>query len=144
MPTITNTIDIKATPDRVWAVLADLPATRQWLPGVVAARVDGPVRVCRMADGQEVHEHISDIAPERRSYRFSQVRGPLPVHDSAGRFTVTPGAAAGTATVSLETTFEPLDANGAEPLAAMIHAAFQQALESLRRFVEDDRAWDAG
>ena len=41
MPTITNTIDIKATPDEVWTVLADLPATRQWLPGVVAARMDG-------------------------------------------------------------------------------------------------------
>jgi hypothetical protein len=32
-------------------VLADMPATRQWLPGVVAARMDGDVRICEMADG---------------------------------------------------------------------------------------------
>ena len=56
MPTIRNTVTINATPDEVWAVLSDMPATRQWLPGVVAARMDGDLRVCTMADGQEVHE----------------------------------------------------------------------------------------
>ncbi len=69
MPTITNAIDIIATPDDVWAVLADMPATRQWLPGVVAARIDGDVRVCQMADGQQIHEKISDISAEGRSFR---------------------------------------------------------------------------
>ena len=64
MPTITTTIDIKATPDKVWAVLADMPATRQWLPGVVAARMDGNVRICEMADGPQVHEKISHISAE--------------------------------------------------------------------------------
>lgn len=63
MPTITNTIDIKASPDHVWAVLTDFVGTHKWCPGVIAARIDGAMRVCTMADGQEIHEQISDIRP---------------------------------------------------------------------------------
>ena len=64
MPTIRNTVTINATPDEVWAVLSDMPATRQWLPGVVAARMDGDLRVCTMADGQEVHVTMAtDVTP---------------------------------------------------------------------------------
>jgi uncharacterized protein YndB with AHSA1/START domain len=144
MRTITNVIDIKAAPDDVWAVLADMPATRRWLPGVVAARMDGDVRVCQMADGQQIHEKISDTSAERRSFRFEHVRVPLPVRSSGGTFTVTAGPEPHTATVTLRTTFEPLDPTGAEELAGMIQGAFQQSLESLRRFVEDKRPWDAG
>lgn len=144
MPTITNTIDINADPDEVWAVLADMPATRQWLPGVVSARMDGTLRVCTMSDGQEVHEQISDLSPQRRSYRFTHVRVPLPVQHSAGTFTVTAGSSPDTATVTLQTTFEPLDPTGVDELSRMIHGAFAQSLQSLRRFIEDKAAWDAG
>jgi uncharacterized protein YndB with AHSA1/START domain len=144
MPTITQSIEAKATPDRVWAVLADLPATRGWLPGVVAARVDGDMRVCTMADGQQVHERITDMSTERRSYEFQYLRVPLPIRDAGGAFTVLPGTAQGTATVQLQITFEPLDPDAAEQVTAMIRDAFGQALESLRRYVEDGLAWDAG
>ncbi|HEU4423577.1 MAG TPA: SRPBCC family protein [Pilimelia sp.] len=143
MPTITNTIAIKANPDEVWRVLSDMPGTRYWLPGVVAADMAGDVRICRMADGEDVHEQISDVAPDRRSYRFEHLRVPLPVRQSGGSFAVTAGPDPGTATVTLTTTFEPLDPTGADQLTGMIHGVFQQSLESLRRFVEDALPWDA-
>jgi uncharacterized protein YndB with AHSA1/START domain len=143
MATITNTIDVKASPDDVWAVLADMSATRQWLPGVVSARMDGDLRICQMADGQEVHEQISDVSPERRSFRFDHLRVPLPVHRSGGTFTVTAGLSADTATVVLETTFEPMEPSRADDLTAMIHGAFQESLKSLRRLIEDKVTWDA-
>ena len=143
MPSTTNTVEINADPEEVWAVLADMPATRQWLPGVVAARMDGELRVCAMADGQEVHERISDVSPERRSYQFTHLKVPLPVRESHGTFTVTPGPGDATATVTLEASFEPLDPAAADGLADMIQGAFQQSLESLRRFVETKTAWYA-
>ena len=141
MPRITNTVDIKANPDEVWAVLADMPATRQWLPGVTSSHMDGDIRVCRMADGQEIHERISDIAPDRRSFRFDHLRVPLPVRESGGTFAVTGGPEA--ATVTLTTTFEPLDPTGIDQLTDMIHGAFQRSLDSLRRFVEHRLPWEA-
>jgi len=143
MPTINNTIDIKATPDEVWAVLADMPATRQWLPGVVAARMDGNARICEMANGQEVREKISDISAEQRHFRFDHVRVPLPVQRSGGTFKVTAGSDPHTATVTVRTTFEPLDPTGTDQLTGIVHGAFQQSLESLRRFIEDRVPWDA-
>jgi uncharacterized protein YndB with AHSA1/START domain len=143
MPSITNTIAIEVSPDDVWAVLADMPATRHWLPGVTASHMDGDVRVCRMTDGQEVHERISDISTERRSYRFEHVRVPLPIRRSGGTFTVTAGPDPDTATVTLTTTFKPLDPTGADQLADMIDGAFQQSLQSLRRYIEDKLPWDA-
>ena len=142
--TVTNTVEINAGPDDVWAVLADLPATRMWLPGVVSARMDDDLRICTTADGQEIHERISDISPEDRSYRFHHVLVPLPVQHSGGTFTVTAGTMPGTATVTLQTTFEPLDPAGVDELTIMIRDAFQQSLESLRRYVEEKATWDAG
>jgi uncharacterized protein YndB with AHSA1/START domain len=133
-----------APDDEVWAVLADLPATRRWLPGVVSARMDGDLRVCATADGQEIHERISDLSPEDRSYRFHHVRVPLPVRHSGGMFTVTAGPGPGTAVVTLQTTFEPLDPAGVDEVTSMIRGAFGQSLDSLRRYVEDKTTWDAG
>ena len=141
--TVTNTVEINTGPDEVWAVLADLPATRMWLPGVVSARIDGDLRVCTTADGQEIQERISDLSPEDRSYRFHHIRVPLPVQHSGGTFTVTRGADPDTAIVTLQTTFEPLDSAGVEELTAMIRGAFGQSLESLRRYVEEKITWDA-
>jgi hypothetical protein len=47
------------------------------------------------------------------------------------------------ATVTLRTTFEPLDPAAADQPTVMIHGAFQQSLESLRRYIEDKVACDA-
>src|SRR5262245_17354705 len=143
MPTIVNSVDIAASPEQAWTVLSDMTATRQWLPGVVSARMDGTVRVCLMADGQEGHEQISDTSDEERRFRFRHLQVPLPVNKSEGIFVVTAGPAAGTATVRLETTFEPLDPTSADQVQTMISGAFQQSLESLRRYIERSETWDS-
>jgi hypothetical protein len=62
---------------------------------------------------------------------------------SGGTFTVSADPDSHTATVTLRTTFEPLGTIGVDQLTAMIYGAFQQSLESLRRFVEDNICWDA-
>jgi uncharacterized protein YndB with AHSA1/START domain len=144
MPTITNSVTITAAPDEVWAVLADLPATRQWLPGVVAVRMNGTQRVCVMADGQEIHEQIDEVSDEQRSLQLHHLRVPLPIHHSGGTFTVSVGDDPGSAAVTLTTTFEPLDPTMVDDLIPMIHGAFQQSLEALRRYVEEKVTWDAG
>ena len=67
----------------------------------------------------------------------------LPVQHSGGTFTVTADPDLPATTVTLRTTFEPLDTTGVDQLTAMVHYAFQQSLESLRRFVADEIPWDA-
>ncbi len=142
MPHLTNTIEIKASPERVWAVLGDLAATPDWLPGTLSANVDGNTRFCVMADGSQVHEQISGYSTEGRTFHWRHVQVPLPVRDSHGTFTVT--AADGAAsTVTLDAQFEPLDRIAAADVSKMIDGAFQQSLEALRRFVESGVRWNA-
>jgi hypothetical protein len=95
-----------------------------------------------MADGQEIHERISDVDPVRRSYRFEHLRVALPVRSSGGTLTVAEGPDPTHATVILTTTFDGLDSTGDDQLAAMIESAFGQSLESLRRYIEDHVPWN--
>jgi len=140
MPHLTNTIEIKASPEAVWAVLGDLTATPHWLPGTVAARIDGDTRICVMGDGSQVQEQISDYSADDHTYAWRHLQVPLPVRDSHGTYTVR-SADAGTATVILHTQFDPLDPAATAEVSAMINSAFQQSLEALRRFVEQGVPW---
>jgi uncharacterized protein YndB with AHSA1/START domain len=137
-----NEIVIDAAPDQVWAVLGDLTATDEWLPGVVKVEVDGARRVCTMADGTEIHEEIGGYAPARRSFSYRHVQVPLPVEDSAGSFAVEPSETGGSRVV-LQSSFATLDAGHEEQVGQMIEGAFQQSLESLKRRVENGARWDA-
>jgi len=139
MPHLTDTIEINASPDAVWAVLGDLSATPDWLPGTVSARVENGTRICVMADGSRVHEQIDNYSTEARRYDWKHLQVPLPVRDSHGTFTVVPNAP-DQATVVLDTWFEPLDAP--TEVTTMIQAAFHQSLESLRRFIEQGTRWN--
>jgi uncharacterized protein YndB with AHSA1/START domain len=136
MTNLRNTVTIAASPDAVWSVLGDLGATDEWLPGTVSARVDGSQRVCAMADGSEVREEIVELSPERRRYRFRHLQVPLPVEESSGTFAVEQDGAG--AVVVLESEFRPLD----PAVPGMYDAALKQALESLRRRVEEGKRWN--
>ena len=39
MPTFSESIEINASPDHVWAVLGDLASVDRWIPGVTAVAV---------------------------------------------------------------------------------------------------------
>jgi uncharacterized protein YndB with AHSA1/START domain len=136
-----KTISIAATPEDVWDVLGDLAATTEWLPGTVSAHMEGTIRVCAMADGNTIREEIHDYSPERRTYTYRHLEVPLPVRDSSGTFTVEPDD--GAAVVVLDARFEPLDAAMEDELERMFGGALEQALESLRRRVEDGLRWQA-
>jgi uncharacterized protein YndB with AHSA1/START domain len=137
-----KTISIDATPDTVWAVLGDLAATSEWLPGTVTARLEGPIRICETADGGEIREEISDYSDERRTFRFRHLQVPLPIGNSSGTFVVQGGANAGSVVV-LESEFAALDPDQEAEIERMFGGTLEQALESLRRRVERGVTWQA-
>jgi hypothetical protein len=142
MTRLTKQLAIDASPERVWTVLGDLSATPNWLPGTVSARIDGSTRVCMMADGDEVLEQIDNYSTADRTYRWRHLRVPLPVRDSHGTFSVV--ADGDVAMIVLETDFEPLDPGHDPEVTAMIDGAYQESLESLRRFIEKGTRWNDG
>jgi carbon monoxide dehydrogenase subunit G len=60
MRTFSESIEINASPDQVWAVLGDLASVDRWIPGVTAVAVNGMSRVCTFADGHTQIEQILD------------------------------------------------------------------------------------
>jgi uncharacterized protein YndB with AHSA1/START domain len=142
MVELRNTIAIDASPEAVWEVLGDLGATNEWLPGIVAARMEGSTRICTTADGFDIREEISGYEPEQRSFRYQHLQVPMPVENSGGSFVVEPGKNDG-ALVVLESSFEPADSGQEAEVGQLIEGAFQHALESLKRRVEQGVRWDA-
>jgi hypothetical protein len=136
-----KTIAVDATPQSAWNVLGDLAATTEWLPGTVAARMEGTTRICTTADGAEIREEISDYAPDERRYSYRHLEIPLPMQRSSGTFSVEPGEGGG-ARVVLDCRFEALDAAQEGEIGRMYEGALEQALQSLKRRVEQGRRWD--
>jgi hypothetical protein len=131
---IQNRIKIEASPAQVWAVLGDLARAPEYVPGIVAAKVEGSQRLCTDTYGNEILEEISDYSQEQHSYVFKHLQVPLPVKRSQGKFTV---EATGTASlVALEWEFEPLDPAQAAELRPMLDGAAKLTLENLRQRVE--------
>ena len=128
MPRLENEIAIAAPPEAVWALVGDLEATTEWIPGVVEARVEGNRRVCRTADGHEIHEEVvgSDVD---RTVTYRQTQVPLPIADSRGSLRVVP--AADGARVEWTAEFDAPD-----DVAAMVDEYYKQTLEMLRQRVE--------
>jgi ketosteroid isomerase-like protein len=88
MPAIHNRVTIARSPDDVWALLRDLAAVTEWVPGITGAHVDGTRRICTTAEGAEIHEEI-ELDDARRSYAYTQPVHPLGFRASRGSLAVT-------------------------------------------------------
>jgi uncharacterized protein YndB with AHSA1/START domain len=140
MVELRKTVEIDASPKAVWDILGDLAATTEWLPGTVAARMEGSTRICTTADGFDIREAISEYTPDRYTYRFRHLEMPLPVKSSRGSFRVEPRD--GGSLVVVEDRLEALDAAEEAEIAAMFGGALEQSLQALKRRVEEGRRWD--
>ncbi len=134
MPTFRHTIDIAATPERVWHVLGDLTSVDRWIPGVTAVTRTDTGRMCTFDDGHVQNEQILDYSPQTYSYRYVIDGAPLPVRDNTGAFTVED--AGGQARVVWESSFTALDPAMAAPLAEMWEPYLPMVLANLKQLVE--------
>jgi carbon monoxide dehydrogenase subunit G len=134
MPTFRHSIEIDARPEQVWAVVGDLAAVDQWVPGVTSVDVDGMTRLCSFEDGHVQTERIEDYSDETRSFRYHIDGAPLPVSDNVGTFAV---AARGAGSELIwESSFTPLDPAMAEQLAQMWEPYLPMVLANLKTVVE--------
>jgi uncharacterized protein YndB with AHSA1/START domain len=135
MPTFRRTIEIAASPERVWETVGDVMSVDQWIPGVTAVTPSDGGRVCTFDDGHVQHEQILDYSPRTRSFRYRIEGAPLPVRDNTGSFTVED--ANGQARVVWESSFVALDPAMESGLAEMWEPYLPIVLSNLRRLIED-------
>jgi Polyketide cyclase / dehydrase and lipid transport len=134
MPRIINTLDLAVDAGQAWRVVGDLADAANWVPGVVAARLDGDLRICMTADGSEIRERISELSNEDMSYRYEHLATPAPVLGSRGTLRVRPNDVG--CRVEWEAEFTPVDPAHADEITAAMVAAFEAAAASLRHRIE--------
>lgn len=134
---VRNAARVNASPEEVWRILGDLVRAPEYVPGVVTARMEGMVRVCRDTYGNEIREELSDYSPEKRAYRFRHLKVPLPVQRSEGSFSVESDGTG--ALVRLDWEVEPVDPARETEMAPLIDGASKQTLERLRDRVESSK-----
>jgi ketosteroid isomerase-like protein len=134
MPTIHKDIAIARSPDDVWALLRDLAAVTEWVPGIAAVLVDGTRRVCTTVEGAEIHEEV-ELDDGRRTYAYAQPIHPLGFETSCGRLAVTGNGT--DSVVAWDAEVEFADAAQGAQILPMLEQGYAAALESLRQRLEE-------
>ena len=133
MPTIHKDVTIARPPDDVWALLRDLAAAPEWVPGITDARVEGTRRICTTAEGAEIHEEI-ELDDTRRTYAYTQPVHPLRFKASRGTLAVT-GNGKGSH-VAWDAEVEFADPAQEAQLLPLLEQGYGATLEGLRRRLE--------
>jgi ketosteroid isomerase-like protein/uncharacterized protein YndB with AHSA1/START domain len=133
MQTIHNDVTISRSPDDVWALLRDVEAVTEWVPGIAEARVQGTRRICMTADGGEIHEEI-ELDDARRTYAYSQPVHPLGLSTSRGVLSVT-GTGADTH-VAWDAELEFDDPANEAQIMPLLEQGYAAALAALKRRLE--------
>jgi hypothetical protein len=137
MLNLENTVEIVASPERVWATLNNLTRAPEYVPGIVSARMEDLTRVCFDADGNEIREELQYYSSAERSYRLQHVKTPLPVSHSQMQFSVQSHAQNALVRLIWELSF--FDAATEEQMQAMIDGAAKLTLEQLKALVEKEQ-----
>jgi uncharacterized protein YndB with AHSA1/START domain len=137
MATVTETIDIDAPPDTVWATGGDVANVAEWVPAIAASRAEGDRRLCTFEGGGDAVERIIERSDADRFYVYEYLEGPLPLRSYRSRFSVEP---AGDGSRVLWTSEFSAEAAESEPdLVTAISAIYRGALDELKRRMEKDR-----
>lgn len=87
--------------DKVWAITGDFGGLKNWLPGILACRVEGQgaasaggnaVRIVDVFDGSVTRERLEDFDAAKRTYSYSilEAKGFDASSEYLATFTVTP------------------------------------------------------
>ena len=130
MATVTESIDLTAAPEAVWALVGDPASLSDWHPAVATAEVTDGVRRCALAGGGGIVEPILEHSDQERFYMYGLTESPLPVHDCRSRVSVE--ATAGGSRLVWSAEFEPDDPAAAQELSEMVSGLYSAGLAAVR------------
>jgi ketosteroid isomerase-like protein/uncharacterized protein YndB with AHSA1/START domain len=133
MPTIQRDVTIARSPDEVWALLSNLAAVTEWVPGITDACADGARRVCTTAEGGEIHEQI-ELDDGSRTFTYTQSVHPLGFKSSHGRIAVAPNRLGSHVVWQAEIEFAASEHEA--QFLPLLEEGYTAALEGLRRRLE--------
>jgi mxaD protein len=119
-------IDIKRSPDEVWAIIGDFGGLANWMPGIESCRLEGENRILAMT-GMEVTERLVSNSDEARTQTYSIVSG-VPV--DSHRATITVSGDGNGSRVTWDVEAEP------DEMAGVMQGMYQQTLDALKAKLE--------
>lgn len=119
-------IDIKGSPDEVWAVVGDFGGIGGWMPGMDSCKVVGEDRILETM-GMTITERLVSKDDGGRALTYAIVDG-APVESHQAVITVSPSGA--TSRVTWDVEAKP------DEMADLMATIYQQALEALRTHIE--------
>lgn len=94
---VTETVDIDASPDEVWEQVGNFDGLASWHPAIASSRVvagennkAGAARELQIKDGPLVTDELVSIDDAQRAYIYRLVDSPLPLTDYLSTVTVKP------------------------------------------------------
>ena len=83
---VTETVEIKAPPDKVWAAIKDFDGLAKWHPGFASDELVsggngkvGAVRKLTIKDGPVITERLLAYDEAKHSFRYTITESPLPI-----------------------------------------------------------------
>jgi carbon monoxide dehydrogenase subunit G len=119
-------IDIKRSPDEVWATIGDFGGIAGWMPGIESCRLEGENRILAMT-GMEITERLVSNSDEAHTQTYSIVSG-VPVESHQATITVTADGDGSKVTWDVEA--EP------DEMAGVMQGIYQQTLDALKAKLE--------
>jgi mxaD protein len=119
-------IDIKRSPDEVWATIGDFGGIADWMPGIESCRVEGENRILAMT-GMEITERLVSNSDDARTQTYCIVSG-VPVESHQATITVTADGAGSRVTWDVEA--QP------DEMTGVMQGIYQQTLDALKAKLE--------
>ena len=130
LQSVTDRIDLNATPDTVWTLIGNFDAS--WHPLIANIKLIGSgigqLRVIETIDGKQIIERLDAIDNSARFYRYTTISG-IPASDYTGRIEVKPNGAG--SSVEWGAQYLP-KGQGDIVVRTIISTLFKTGLESLK------------
>jgi len=146
---VVETVEVKASPDKVWAAIKDFDGLNKWHPGFSADELVsggngkvGSVRKLTIKDGPSFTEKLLAFSEAHHSYRYKIIESPLPITGYVSTVTVRP-AAGGMTKVIWSGTFKRKNASANPPEAEsdagatkLVKGVYRGGLDNLKKMLE--------
>lgn len=93
---VTETVEIRAPADKVWAAMKDYDSLHEWHPGFSADKIvkgrnnePGAVRSLTVKDGPTFTEELLSFDAGKKTYKYRIIESPLPLRDYVSSISLT-------------------------------------------------------
>jgi mxaD protein len=146
---VTETVEIKAPADKVWAAVRDFDSLNKWHPGFASDELVsgsnntvGAVRKLTIKDGPSFTERLLAFDAAHHWYRYQIVESPLPLTAYVSTITVQPGPGGTTKVIwrgsckRKNTSDKPPEAESDAGVEKLLRGVYRGGLDNLKKMSE--------